>query len=181
MREVNNQHGYLLVDVMVATVIIVIAFAGIGGGILGIYAQSALSGNMANNKLIAYHLAQERLEEIQRSAKVLNLVTDTDDSVVYPTYHKTDNPFPYANVDVANASYADPNGRTETLPIKGTPVVFTRVTRATTTAIDATQAKTVSGNANFIKVTVTVTWNESIRGKITTNKVTLASLFRTYS
>jgi type II secretory pathway pseudopilin PulG len=194
----NSSKGFILIDSIIAIAIIVVVFAGVGG-IVGMFIQARGNGAMANSNLTAYHLAQARLEELNRSNIAWGEITDTDDTAVDPidmtkdTYNYPPDQTSLAynivrdlflnqtNIDTSSASYKI-EGRTETLPIKNSSQVFTRATRAFPVKIDSSQAidyinpKNNNNNNKLIQVIVTVSWNENVGGKARTNKVTASTL-----
>lgn len=174
----NRQGGFILADVMIAVVIIAIVFAGVGG-VMSMNTQAFRGGILSDNRMIAYQLAQQRMEELNRAAiNWVKVTTAVDgDSVVWPTYNKSNNPFPYSMVDKGSPKYVDPIKATETLPIKNKNIVFKRVTHAVPVKVNAADDISLEGNNALVKATVTVSWDETVNGTKQTKKVSVAALF----
>ncbi|MDR3588877.1 MAG: hypothetical protein P4N41_04390 [Negativicutes bacterium] len=137
-KRTNGSRGFVLMDVILGMFILVVALVAMGG----LYYQSTRAYIFADNRTVAYHWAQERMEYLKSDASWRG--------------NSSQGTAPASPADAGNSTPPRTGfSRTTTVALASLPA---GTLPATTQAVSVPISKI---NARLIDVTVTVNWTEN--------------------
>lgn len=106
--KIEDQKGFLLMDVVLAVLIITIALV----SIVGMYTQSVRANSRANQYTIAANLAQQRLEEVKRDIEERRNSIRNWNEAEYPVnFTAVTSELPNGKVETTASLHSDPSAK----------------------------------------------------------------------